>query len=64
MAETKKRAPAWLISHKELQDGGDGFKQIGSKSKNCHILGEIDEDVWLIYSHGDHSFATWHAGTN
>jgi hypothetical protein len=50
MAETKKRAPAWLVSHKELQDGGDGFKEVGSKSKNCHILAEIDEDVWLIYS--------------
>lgn len=50
MAETKKRAPAWLVSHKELQDGGDGFKEVGSKSKNCHIIGEIDEDVWLIYS--------------
>ena len=53
MAETKKRAPAWLVSHKELQDGGDGFKEVGSKSKNSAFLNEpMTGKVYGIYNQG------------
>jgi hypothetical protein len=28
-----------------------------------HLLGEIDDDLWLGYSSTDHSFATWNTQT-
>lgn len=41
----------------------DGFKYGQSLRKNCYLLGEIDEDVYLVYSYPEHSFGKWWAKT-
>ena len=63
-AHDKKRTNCSLSCFKEKSTDSGHFITTGSKNKGSHILGEIEEDLWLVYSFVDHSFATWNTSTN
>lgn len=63
-ANDKKRTQCTIASLREKETDSGQFAAFGTKDRSCHILGEIDEDLWLTYSYVDHSFTTWNTGTN
>jgi hypothetical protein len=44
-------------------DSGE-FMQKCFMPKNVHMLGEIDEDQWLLYNGAEHSFGVWNTAIN
>lgn len=63
----RKKLPSTLCSMKfvELNKGvKDTFRKIFTLQRNVTIIGEVEEDTYLCYSHQDHSFGTWNAQTN
>jgi len=53
-----------VSNHREKETNSGIFVSFGGKDRSCQILGEIDEDLWLVYSFVDRSFVTWNTGTN
>ena len=49
----------------ESPPGSGNFKtdQNQNLRKNVYLLGEIHENVYLVYSYVEHSFARWNAKT-
>jgi len=62
----KKKLPTTLCSFKFCEKDGmlDTFKKLATLQRNVTIIGEIEEDNYLCYSHDDHSFAKWNASHN
>jgi len=42
----RHKVPSWIVS---FNLGEKGFQRITSIRHDAHILGEIDEDTWLLY---------------
>ena len=63
-SQGRKKTPCFLQAFAQTKSNTGFFKQMNSLSKMCNLLGEIEKDVFLIYSYTDHSFATWNASTN
>lgn len=49
-AHDKRRTSCWVTSIQERQGDSGQFDKLGSKHKTCHLLGEVDDDLWLAYS--------------
>ena len=42
----------------------DTFRKMFTLQRNVTVIGEIEEDIYLCYSHHDQSFGKWNAQTN
>ena len=59
----KKKTPCFIQSMVEAKSGTGSFKTGNQLAKQVIILGEIKKDIFLMYSHTDHTFATWNYKT-
>lgn len=49
---------------KQTNQGLGSYRTQNCISKQAFILGEVEQDLFLMYSYLDHSFGTWNAATN
>lgn len=59
-----KKTSSFLQSMKETRRGQGEYTAQQCISKQAFILGEVQQDVFLMYSYLDHSFSTWNSVTN
>ena len=59
-----KKTSCFLQAMTETEQGIGNYKTASFINKQAFILGEVSQDLYLMYSYLDHSFGTWNSVSN